>query len=173
MEIVCPKCNKDDKITKVSSVFTNGVRAESSSGPGIGIGLVGGKIGIGLGGSSSSGISVSQMSMRLRPPDLPKRMGAIKILLISALVYGVLFCLVATLDSSGILGFIAFPLPIIVAIVLFRQDSKSYAEKMDHYSYLKSQWDNLYYCERDDIVFRPGQNNFQTPDQLQTSYGSN
>lgn len=168
MEIVCPRCNKDDRIIKVSSAFTSGIRTETRSGPAIGVGLIDGKIGIGLGGSGSSGFSVSEMSKRLQPPAIPKKTSWLVIVLVCLVLSGALFVIMGDLDSCILPNII----PLGIGIFWFISSKKSFENKMNTYNRLKSQWDKMYFCDRDDIVFIPGEGFVKTPDNLQNYFAS-
>jgi len=166
MGIECPVCNHDDQIVKVSSIFTSGFNLTSQSGPAIGIGLVGGKLGVGIGGSSSSGVKISQMSLRLKPPEKPTKLGwFIKFIICSAIgsVLSIMF------KNSFIFGWI---LPIGFFIFWVINSNKKFNEKMIIYEELIREWDQSYFCVRDDIVFRPGENYQRKPEEMQSYFSS-
>jgi hypothetical protein len=161
---MCPKCNHDDQIVKVSSIFSSGFSVTSQSGPGIGVGLYGGKLGIGIGGGGSSGINVSQLSMRLKPPVAPKKMGWFIIALICGAIYLVLLSIFG-LNGAGPITAALISISIFVFWLI--SVNNKHKEKMESYQSLLNEWNKFYYCGRDDIVFTPDSRYYKTPEEMQ------
>jgi len=152
-------------VIKVSSIFTSGFsHTTAQSGPTLGVGLYKGKLGVGIGGgSSSSGISVSELSMRLKPPEKPKGLGCIIPFLVC---FGGGFLLTIAVNDIvipmilGAIGFIFW----MVRLKLSRD------KKMEIYDSLMAEWNSMYYCQRDDVVFIPGSVSIKSPESLQSYF---
>lgn len=160
----CPRCQKDDMVVKVSSIFSSGFSMTSQSGPAAGIGLYGGKIGIGVGGSSSSGINVSQLSLRLKPPSKPKINGCLMTIIIASLVLFLAF-LLREPNILWVVGSVG-----LIALLFFIQ--KSHSRKMEIYNQLSQKWAEYYYCSRDDIVFSCKNKSYMSPESMQSTFES-
>jgi hypothetical protein len=161
--VVCPQCNKDDAIQKVSAIVDGG----SSLG----------------GYSYLTGINIADLSNKFLPPSQPNRPtdpGSRFVALASA-PFLLVFCLTACcffytpffpLATEGII-FIAFVLSGVVFVVSgvlgdfmfiwaekkFRREfeeakTKHEIEKSKWETALRK-WNNLYYCHRDGIVDDP------------------
>lgn len=171
----CPRCQKDDLVVKVSSLFSSGFSMTSQSGPAVGVGLHGGKIGIGLGGTSSEGINVTQLSMRLKPPTEPKANGCLTTIIVLSIVLFLIFFVISlsylndpTVTHSTILWLAA----IVGLIFWLIQLRKSHARKMEIYNSLLRNWEEFYYCSRDDVVFRPNDKSAMSPESMQSLFES-
>lgn len=171
----CPRCQKDDMVVKVSSIFSSGFSMTSQSGPAAGIGLYGGKIGIGVGGSSSSGINVSQLSLRLKPPSKPKINGCLMTIIVLSLVLFLVFFFMTlpylkdpTVTHSTFLWLAAS----VGLIVLLFFIQKSHSRKMKIYNELQQNWAEYYYCSRDDVVFMCNDDEFMSPEIMQSYFES-
>jgi hypothetical protein len=70
---VCPKCNKDDSIQKLSAILATGISTGSYSGPSGGYVTVDGKSTNVSGYSHLSGSSVTELAKLVSPPDSPNK----------------------------------------------------------------------------------------------------
>lgn len=192
--IACPDCGKDDRIRKVSSIYSEGRTGTVFTGSSTNVNVAapvksGSKsyVGVGKSNTTITGMSQSGLSARLAPPQTPEKKG--------------MGCWWLVLMGGGILGFfapiqskrktqmgIAFVvllifLPIfilqegsispIIPIIAFGASLAFYIlyilglveenprfehdhqEEMQIWNRKISQWDELYYCYRNDIVFDP------------------
>jgi hypothetical protein len=161
-EVRCPVCKKDDKVLRITSVVSDGIKVVNQSGPMFGVGLNSdGKLGVGIGGHASSGTSVSAKSTQLLPPTKPKRLGCF--------VYGALISVGLAMSIDKRYAFMII-LAIGLCILLFVNNNKKYDERMKVYEALNAQWGKLYYCDRDDLVFQPGTNFVKRAEELQRYY---
>jgi hypothetical protein len=164
MSSECPKCHLNDMAIKVSYIFTSGFsHTATQSGPTLGVGLYKGKIGVGVGGgSSSTGISVSELSMRLKPPEKPKGFGCL---------VPVLVCIIGGFVLAYAINNI-IPLIIGVAGLIFWMIKLKQLkdEKERIYDSLMAEWNSMYYCQRDDVVFIPGKSTTKSPESLQSYF---
>ncbi len=184
--IVCPLCNKDDVIQKVSAVVASGKTTSKFSGPSGGIANVDGKWGVVSGYTSLSGHTISELATLLAPPPEPKKPSGFGYwwILIGGVVIPVLafipmFILVISTilypsinQSVGLLSpsFIMLPclgcLSVVSLVILFiwidnrikvKSKPKYLAEKLK-WDTAMQHWNRLYYCNRHDIVFDPDTN---------------
>jgi len=182
---LCPKCNKDDMVRKVSSIFSEGVTKGTYSGP---TGIVGKDLGsdsrfVGVGYTSLEGYSQSAMSARLAPPLKPVAKKYHPLLVIIGILMAIGGC--GVLPMAGIGGLLgastgseegaifgvctSLPILILSAIMLGiayliynakrNHDKKEQARvnaAVPAWQEAYNNWNTLYFCARDDIVFRPG-----------------
>lgn len=119
--IVCPLCNKDDAIQKVSAVVASGKTTGTFSGPSGGIANVDGKWGVVSGYTSLSGHTISELATLLDPPPEPKKpsgFGGWWILIGFVIFYGTpllalipygIFWLISTIFTSDTGPFFSLP----------------------------------------------------------------
>lgn len=48
--------------------------------------------------------------------------------------------------------------------------NKKHGSRMEIYNKLNDEWNSLYYCGRDDLIFLPGKDFCKSPEQLQEYY---
>ncbi|HMR98328.1 MAG TPA: hypothetical protein PKE62_03655 [Anaerolineales bacterium] len=70
---VCPKCNKDDSIQKLSAILATGISTGSYSGPSGGYVTVDGKSGNVSGYSHLSGSSITELAKLVSAPNSPNK----------------------------------------------------------------------------------------------------
>ncbi len=163
MPILCPICENDDKIQKVSSVYLSGISFGHYEGP-----------------ATSSGTTVSSTSLAktLSPPLAPKKPSIPFYFYLGLVMFvgGIGFCLSTVLPTmltqnitkiNDLEGFILFTLccaviPIIFGIVtIFRgivtkqKQVESYPGLLATYNKDLEGWNRQYYCHRDDAIFDP------------------
>lgn len=167
-EDTCPKCHRDDRVVRVKNVFLDGVRSVSTSGPTIGVGVYGGKLGVGIGGSSQSGISQSAQSARLSPPE--KRTKGKGCFLVFILLS------VGSAIDMTVMNSANIPIPIFAIVALIggifiilgrRKKNKAIEET---YNSLLAGWGTLFYCDRDDVVFQPGSRTYMRVEEMQAYF---
>ena len=166
--IVCPECEKDDQIQKVTSIVTNGVsttnyRVENAYGSG-----------------SGTAVSQTHLSNRLSPPAKPK-LGVVFIVSVSLALPGLLqvLCLLAALlggsnvtvtnnnDSlSTILGIVGFAVEVFLIYLAINEYQKFKRATQVWENQIATNWSRLYYCYRDDCVFDPRTNKHTTPEGI-------
>jgi len=71
--IVCPHCNKDDAIQKVSAIVDAGISSGSYSGPSTSHVSIDGKSGTSYGYSFLSGSGMTELARQFIPPSEPRK----------------------------------------------------------------------------------------------------
>lgn len=182
MNTVCPICNNEDVIQKVSTIASAGQLSGSYSGPTGGVTYSGGKLGVVGGYTSLSGTSASQLAQALAFPKVPTINSAAKIGGIFCMSMGLLsvflFLVIVPAGFTGsFIDSLKLPAFLIFSIILwFFLANKSFKENNQQLEKLSSQeqqyldlekvWARLYYCFRDDIVFDPVTGDSMPPQEL-------
>jgi hypothetical protein len=190
-DIVCPKCNKDDAIQKVSAVVAGGTATGSFSGFSGGVVNLEGKTGNVGGYNTLSGGTISNLARLLAPPAEPSKPSSTDFLFLIILIVWVSvtigFCIsgVLTLFFIGS-DFRLFSIAGIVILVILsafglfrlleyhsRVNEKNQKAKQEYYQNKKlmweksmKRWNDLYYCHRDGIVFDPKTGENCEPDNM-------
>lgn len=179
MSICCPKCQKDDKILKVTSIVKNGISHYDFSGPTTGVAFVGGKFGTAVGYQNLKGSIGTDLALILRPPSRPKKKGIhlVSLLFIISTLAAFYFLSIVInyifqnpdfeLDVF-LPGFLVTIFSSFCAFALYRWGllTVSKFNKEQHPTDLRkwhSQmeiYDRLYYCYQDDVVFDPDNNRY-------------
>jgi hypothetical protein len=177
--VLCPQCGQADQVEKVSSLYVYGIEKKW--------GRRGTDPSQNRTPSSSRSAFLEEMpeaelltlSRRLAPPAAKKESGMQPIhpdLIVLA------FSLVAPIFLYGVLtsqsGGLVYVLPLLAAFYAFyfwkrrefiakfqaQQDARQAAKVQVRYGLQR--WMSLYYCARDDVVFKPGAGEFTPADQL-------
>ncbi len=178
-QVTCPKCGQADTVRKVSALVTDGTWNSESAGLGLGIGKDSPEL-VALVGTSTSR---SDLATKLAPPRKPAQphgygWAAVYGLGRLALVAFVGVLLIAVIVISFPLFFntyshhpllILIPIAVIGAFVVSsiwwlagssvndvrvrKVERDSYDGKLQAWKRMTSQWNELYYCARDDGVF--------------------
>ena len=167
-KIVCPKCEKDDQIQKVTSIFTGGISTSNYEV---------------RGAMYNSGSSVSQttLSKRLSPPPKPKSssdalkdwmsfsgcvlfvifafvIGVVLAVIIPSLLQDPQFLLLIMLSMAGAFG---------AELWIFTASTKNSAKSVSDWEKMIAQnYNELYYCHRDDCVFDPRNQKYASPEGI-------
>ena len=165
MATICPECNKDDKIQKVSSIVLGGTSSGTYSGPSGGVTYNDGKFGTVGGYSTLHGTSQTSLAKMLTPPDEPQLTASYgcseRVIL---LVLGIVACVAALNSETGepLVVFAGIGIPLVLWIVLesrknkrIEEEKKKVNRQKDFWKKAMEKWMILYYCERNDIVFDP------------------
>jgi hypothetical protein len=182
MTIVCPKCNSDNYIQKISAIVASGVTSGFFSGPTGGVTYSGGKVGTFGSFTNLSGSPSTELARLLVRPNEPHqsflKRGTVLIvwLVIAAPVlcltifgFSVVVPIIGSSSanfSSKLLGNIysifcgaMYIIAWIVGIPLSRsrnkKDEEKYASNKAIYDKAIEKWNRLYYCHHHDIVFDP------------------
>ena len=165
MPIVCPVCNRNDMIQRVTTVVDAGTVRGISNAPIIeGENLI-----------PASSYHASTLANRLKPPAEPKKpeidwnAGCTLSLLAGFLIYATIASL--TDAETVAIGLLCCGLPgILVTIAAYRVFNKPNEAKEQYLHQLAKwnkgieRWQRLYYCARDDILFDPETNEVYPPD---------
>jgi fumarate reductase subunit D len=183
MTDICPVCNKNDVVERVSTLVANGESIGRFSGPSSGSVNVGGKSHSVDGYATLSGSSITALAKSLKPPEEPTRSGLGILFWLAAVATGLWTCLVAPLALLGVLGLLGglvskdtseaglsflytgiglvclLPLWVITFIIYYVARRNKIQSEAD-YAYQKPRWDaamikwnRLYFCHRNGIVF--------------------
>nr|HET6901534.1 hypothetical protein [Ktedonobacteraceae bacterium] len=166
----CPQCGQIDRVEKVSALVGAGTAAGLYTGNTSGSGVI-------------AGISQTALSQKLSPPTKPTYqnpwgcvssfitgMGifigtASLIGIISVLQQG--FSAGRRIDSSDWVGIMQFLsvifIPLIISVLIIvvkaktaQQRKITFAIEYPRWQHAMINWNELYYCARNDVVFRPG-----------------
>ena len=164
--VVCPQCNKDDLIQKVSAVVASGISTGNFSGPMGGTAYIDGKSGGMSGYTHLSGQSITELAKVIAAPlepIKPKGIGLLWLLLILApfFVANIIHSLsgetLPALSAAG--GIVTF---LYLLYWLYEKNKKKIDAAKLQYSVDKISWEKafaiwnrLYYCHRNGIVFDP------------------
>ena len=178
MQAVCPLCDKDDVVQKVSAIVSIGRSSGTFSGPSGGVAIIDGKVAAVGGYTNLSGSTLNDLARLLTPPTEPKEPSGFSII-IWILSILILFGFSLNFSLYVVYGYFKnFEIPGIVAIILIifltlgiliggililiYQDTRirkkhgpQYMAAHEAWELAMKFWNRLYYCHRDDIVFDP------------------
>jgi hypothetical protein len=169
-DFVCPVCKQTDRVEKVSTVYAAGISTGAYSGGTTGIGISsGGAIGVGAAHTNLTSVMQTQLSWRLAPPPRPLpptakwRGGTIGLLIFLAFAWLIGFAATAASEITAkgigiavILLSIAGTIGLITSMQPERAKKVEYARHVMRWQQARANWERLYYCGRNDIVFLPG-----------------
>lgn len=162
--ITCPLCNKDDRIQKVSAIYSSGVSRSEYGGPSSTLVFSGDNVGVAGTITSGSVTTASQLALKLAPPRKPEYPGTDPVLIIGIFMLILAICITFMLGIPGVFkeGWV-----ILVGSYLFgflfvwlgnknsKANKASYTEKLTTWEKQNQLWNKVYYCFRDDVVFDP------------------
>jgi len=162
----CPICKKDDQIQKASAVYSSGIGTGSFSGPATSVNYYNGKVGVGGGLVSGTSASITEAARKCAPPDKPHppSTSLTTILGFVGIAFGVLTSICAdNYASLWIIGWVIVGF-IFIAIGNNQKNAKEikYKEELVIYNREITEWNELYYCHRDDVLFNPNNGNYWT-----------
>lgn len=168
-KIVCPKCEKDDQIQKVTSIYTGGVSTSFHE----------------LHGAfynSATSTSQTALSIRLSPPAKPKsRSDALNelahtSLLIKMIVgfinlaffigWGIYELIPSIAENFKSLAFISIAVSFVVIVLLAVVSFPPAKADSNWKRMMATKYNELYYCYRDDCVFDPRTNKYTSPEGM-------
>ncbi len=178
MPLICPICQKDDRIEKVSSVHKSGTSYGIYGGPATTVVYTKGNVGVGSTYVSGSTKSTTILAKELSPPEAPRKpsfrfyfyLGLVFSFLGVCLLFSVVLPLIFTQSISEINGlesFILFSLFCVAAPGLLgvgmivsgnrvkQQEVLTYPERLATFNKDLEVWNREYYCKRDDAIFDP------------------
>lgn len=191
-QIICPKCQRADTVRKVSALVGDATHAAESSG----IAYVQAEHGLDVIPVVQTSVSRSALAARLSPPRKPTKpsgYGCVGALLItrlglalvgSVILLALFMCtypFLMTLYQQNNLLFVAavgLGLALIGLMVVWvfrsgwrhaqlaREGRMTHEPRLDDWERAYTRWQQLYYCQRDDGVFIPGQNVFVPIEQM-------
>lgn len=188
MPDLCPRCNKNDMIQKISAIRREGISTGSFTGPSGGISYAGGKFGTVAGVTTLSDTSITQLAALFQPPEKPvmgspnsKSIGTIVVIIIVLGIF-ITVCSFSPLifgnsQTAGfIIGVVMFAFGVILAIVHGKNETSpetkaSYDAEYEKWEHRMSIYERIYYCKRDDICFDPQSGRVAKPSQFWWLYG--
>jgi hypothetical protein len=160
--VVCPQCGKDDKIQKVSAVYSGGFSTAANNSPLVAYGV-----------EQRTITTITPLAQRLTPPAKPKLTGCaatspVAILIVAVVLSLVLFCVLfpsLAWESSGNSGwanciFFALVFTLMMAIgipigIYSVKKQKELQPQIAMWEKAIQKWNEIYYCWRDDTLFDP------------------
>ena len=155
-KIVCPECEKDDMVQKVSAIYSGGVSTTNYQQP-VAVQTDSGMI---YGNVDKTAVSKTDLAKRLAPPTepQPQSAGCLFWMVIGCLFIGFMGLMVASggdytllIGSIGVIGFCFYYYK-----SYYIPFNKMYKDKLKpEWDKAKQKWPDLYYCYRNDCVFDP------------------
>ena len=179
MTNICPVCQKDDAVQRVSTLVAAGQSSGTFSGPSGGVTYSNGKWGSVSGYSTLSGSTTSNLARSLASPAKPtKDSGAIQMGCGYVALFAVAVLLLSPIFLDGLL-----PTSLIVAGILFygipgllflrsgarkrKLADERYPQVLAKWEEALTRWQRLYFCHRDGIAFDPETNEPFEPTKIQ------
>jgi hypothetical protein len=140
--IVCPECEKDDMIQKVSAMYSSGIS------------------------------TFTPLAQKLAPPAEPQKPSPIGCMtILSATILSMLggtFCqLIFGNDIfSSIVGIVVFVWFLVFSERNVAKKREAYNALMPLWTQRKAKWNELYYCARNDCVFYPNEGKAISADSM-------
>jgi hypothetical protein len=174
----CPRCGQIDQVRKVSAVYASGTSTTSieSSTEGVGVTL-GGSVGVGHARTLSRGSRHNALSLKLAPPARPSHSGngnAEMTLGVVLLGVGAIIAIVSASQQNEYGGLLYAPILLVGAISLLAailkrtKWNREIPQQLSIWQGRMDNWNRLYYCMRDDIVFYPGESRCASVDEMAT-----
>ena len=166
--IVCPQCEKDDSLQRVSAVVAGGISTGSFSGPSGALTYSDGKVGSAGGYTHLNGGSSTNLAKMLELPPEPQTKGLVFPVLI--LIFGIWLIIEGISENAGVClggpGAIA-----LIASLIWLANSSSNNNYVNsfgkaNWDIFKKKWEQLYYCHRNGIVFDPETSKTCEPSQI-------
>jgi predicted RNA-binding Zn-ribbon protein involved in translation (DUF1610 family) len=150
----CPKCGKDDRVQKVSSIYKDGVLETNYEIPVNSYGTTTSTV-------NRTAVSSTVLASRIAPPTIQISGREASLIIALVLIIILAGCAIgySGTDSMGgilkglvgmIAGGVVGTIVIMVAMINLRNSKKPQWEQR------LAVWNSLYYCARDDVVFKPG-----------------
>lgn len=150
-KVICPKCEKDDQIQKVSSLVTSGISTTNYKNQF---------------GSIETAASQTRLSSRLSPPAKP--IYKPNVIVNVALFIGVSLVgsLVDYLSQSNVFGCLSLLVGLGLVIWVSVNPSSDHKTLLLEWERKIANWNELYYCYRDDCVFNPQSDKSTSPESI-------
>ncbi len=159
--LVCPECNRNDAMQKVTAVVSGGTSTGNYSGSSSSITHAGDTTAVGVGYSTLHGSTSSDLAKMLAKPIEPNKnkygCGNSLLMMVGMLLILILgYAIFASIDEgfgivAGSLLSIGFGVYFLIQEHKYKKEVYPVAIKAYKTALIK--WDRSYYCHRDDIVF--------------------
>lgn len=179
MSNVCPVCKKDDRITKISAIYSGGYSSGSYQGPSTSLStsLNDGHSYVSGGYSTLTGSSQTMLSRKLAPPPkpVPQKKGGcgftlVIVFLVSIGFLGLISGMVADDPLYGLITFfvalLLLMIPISIRVSANSKEEDRIEELLPIWENAMRLWQKLYYCQKDDCVFNPETGEYFSVDGL-------
>jgi len=168
--IVCPKCEKDDKIQKVSAIYAAGVTKTNYQQP-VSVQTENGTI---YGNLDKVAVNYTELAKRLAPPEKPEVGYNLNSLGCGFLVMIAVFSFIALMitgdGNNPLILVFGLGIPLVISFLLykfiFKPSDLRYEEKMKQWNIDQRNWSELYFCSRDDCVFNPSEGIAVAPEKM-------
>lgn len=170
MPHLCPLCNKDDKIAKISAIVSSQTTHVTDVAYDYSLEMF----------RNRTFDNKSDLARLLTPPRQPRAISGLIYDLIS--VYSValgqiLIFFIPFLFGGGAIGLFVATIGILLVIALtinkykktvssHKKLQKKYLDELSKWKVAMQKWNHSYYCERDDIVFNPETSETTSPTNL-------
>ena len=180
MGIICPKCEKDDHIYKISGIVSSGSSSVRLSGRTTGASFPIGDSNPSIiaGYTDIEGEQTTDLAQKLAPLEKPTTKGNGSGCMVTVGAVGatiILFLSKETFKLSEVTvgvgcGIICLIAPLIYFYDLYLYRKLYYTKDLEYWKESMMIWKRLYYCTRDDCVFDPERNIQVRPDDIQSLY---
>jgi hypothetical protein len=169
---VCPQCDNDDSIQRVSAVVAGGTSTGSFSGPTGALTYSDGKVGTAGGYTTLSGSSSTNLAKLLALPKKPNAdasqggviLGIILVLIALALILG------GASMRDGDCIIVSGIVILIIGISMIGSNINNIQEinsfKKPNWEIFKKKWEQLYYCHKHGIIIDPESGKTCEPAQI-------
>lgn len=170
MAVLCPECKKDDQVQKVSAILSSGTFTSTYQVP-VSVQTENGPI---YGNVNRQAENSTTLAKKLALPEKPQGMTCGMWLVIIFLLVTIPLGTAATIndwtDSKYptlmiIIGLGLFGVLLYFLIKLIKRGDANTKEKIKIWERQTANWNKVYYCHRDDMVFYPGGPDFVTSDR--------
>jgi hypothetical protein len=175
--IKCPICGEHDAVAKVSTIVKSGSYSGAFSGPTTSVSYSDGKWGIASGVTTMSGTTITDLARILSPPAHPSTLKSIGrgclypiYIYLGLVVIGILLFIYWGMVGDEVLRNLQDYLSLTLCSIFFgaiglipyflikkkiNVDQNKYLKYKPKWENAMRNWQRLYYCGRDDIVFDP------------------
>jgi len=194
---VCPKCGQVDQIQKLTAIVSAGTHRTVGTIATYGRTNVYNRDFEYTGNAYSSSstqvntVARTELTQKLSPPQRPNQpikpsddVGTIEIV-IGLIISTLILCVIAfSIDSWLWMGVSCIAVPAVIGVLIgwltlpksqereerYQLMMKEYLEILPQWEKMHKQWEQMYYCYRDDVVFIPGRETYAKPDDIEKLY---
>lgn len=150
---MCPECHQMDRVIRVRSVYSGGISNEMARSSAVGVTFTGDGLAPTVLRGTTNSISQSDLSKRLEPLPAPaSTIGLVVGLGVGLALFIGILLLMGEVRGWAIYLVLAAAYGVFLWSELRRENFRKTVLMPWYQKYLRA-WENLYYCERCDIVF--------------------
>jgi hypothetical protein len=161
----CPQCRSVDRVIRVSSAYGGGVASQTSDTGGVAWTLGESGLSRSILHGRTAGVSRSNLSGRLAPLSSPAS-GIPTTAVAGVVSVGIIVALALLHVRAWVLYAVVVAAWVIFVVVGVKREHYRETVVMPWYERYLHAWDNLYYCERCDVVFRVGGKKVARPEGM-------